>query len=223
MRRLFSGLFAICITVAVSAALARAFTPQETQPQPPERGQGRGPQGQGEMLMGTLASVGVDRIEIKRQDGTSQVVMVNDQTQYRQGQQDIQMEDLKPGDRIIARGQTNDKKEFVATAVRRVTDDEMQRFQGGGDRVGGAIAAIDGNQIKIQNPRQGESIVFVNDQTTFMKDRQPITLKDLKVGDRIFAVGKVTDGKFVATRVMSGQFQRGGMGRPNQNPDQEKQ
>ena len=179
--------------------------------------------GQGDMVMGTLASVGADRVEIKKQDGTSQVVMVNDQTHYRQGQQDIQMEDLKPGDRVFARGQANDKKEFVATVVRRVTDQEMQRFQRGGDRTGGEILAIDGNQIKVRNPRQGERIVYVNDQTTFVKEGQPIALKDLKVGDRIFAVGKEADGKFVAVRVMSGQFQRGGMGGRSPNPDQEKQ
>jgi GDP-D-mannose dehydratase len=151
------------------------------------------------------------------------LVMVNDQTRYRQGQQDIQMEDLKPDDHVFARGKTNDNKEFVANTVRRVTDEEMQRFQAGGDRTGGQIVSIDGNQLKVQNPRQGEKVVTVNEQTTFMKDGQPITLKDLKVGDRIFAVGKETDGKFVATRVMSGPFQRGGMGRRSPAPNQEKQ
>jgi len=49
-----------------------------------------------------------------------------------------------------------------------------------------------------------------------MKQGQPITLKDLKVGDRIFAVGKETDGQFVAARVFTGQmpYQRGGEERP---------
>ncbi len=206
MRRVFSSLLVVGVILATSATLALAIPQQNTQPPPPDRGPGRGPFGQGEMVMGTLASVGVDRIEIRRQDGASQVVMVNDQTHYRQGQQDIQMEDLKPADHVFARGQTNDKKEFVATMVRRVTDEEMQRFQGGGDRTGGQIVAIDGNQIKLQSLRQGERIMVVNDQTTFMKNGQPITLKDLKVGDRIFAMGKVTDGKFVAARVMSGPF-----------------
>lgn len=222
MRRAFN-LIVIAVILSGGASFALAIPQQDTQPPPPERGPGRGPMAQGEMLMGTLASVGVDRIEIKKQDGTSQVVMVNAQTHFRQGQQDIQIEDLKPGDHVFARGQTNDKKEFVAMMVRRVTDEEMQRFQGGGDRTGGEIVSIDGNQIKLQNPRQGERIVLVSDQTTYMKDGQPITLKALKVGDRIFAMGKVTDGKFVAARVMSGPFQQGGMRRRNPNPDQEKQ
>ena len=209
-KRIFLSL-TFCLTLAACGSLILA-APQNTQPAP-ERGPGRGGFAPGEMVMGALASIGVDRVEVKRQDGSSQVVMVNDQTKYQQGQQDIEMEDLKPGDHVFVRGKTNDNKEFVAVNVRRVTDEEMQRFQAGGERTGGQIVSIDGNQLKVQNPRQGDRVVIVNEQTTFMKDGQPITLKDLKVGDRIFAMGKETDGKFVATRVMSGQFQRGGMGR----------
>ena len=67
--------------------------------------------------------------------------------------------------------------------VHRVTDQEMQRF--GGNRAFGEITSIDGNQIKVRNPRQGDKTIVVNDQTVFMKDGQPITLKDLKAGDRV--------------------------------------
>src|SRR5579863_3739763 len=156
---------ALCATLGKSA--------QQNTQATPERGQGRGPAAQGEMAGGTITSVGVDRIEIKKQDGTAQVVMVNDQTHYRQGQQEIQMEDLKPGDRVFVRGKTNDNKEFVAMNVRRVTEEEAQRFQGGqgaGDRTGGQIVSIDGNQLKVQTRQQGEKLILVNDQTTFMKD-----------------------------------------------------
>jgi uncharacterized protein DUF5666 len=218
----------VIFTVALCAALGMAA--QQSTQAPPEREPGRGgPAAQGEMAGGTVSSVGVDRIEIKKQDGTAQVVMVNDQTHYRQGQQDIQLEDLKPGDRVGIRGKTNDNKEFVALNVRRITEEEAQRFQGGqgsgdraGNRAGGQIVSIDGNQLKVQTRQQGEKVILVNDQTTFMKDGQPITLKDLKVGDRIFASGQEVDGKFTATRVMSGQFQRGG-GQRQRGPGQEPQ
>jgi 3-dehydroquinate synthase class II len=149
-------------------------------------------------------------------DGSTQTVMVDEHTRYRQGQQDIQLEDLKPGDQVFVRGQANSNKEFVAEAVRRVTADEMQRFQNAGERVFGAIVSIDKNQLKVSNPRQGERTVLVNDQTQFMKDGQPIALKDLKVGDRIFALGKETQGQFLATRVVTGQFRGPGQRRDNQ-------
>jgi len=163
-------------------------------------------------VFGTIASVGVDRLEIKKMDGTAQTVMVNDQTQYQEGRRDapknLHLEDLKPGDRVFVRGHASDNKELVTLVVHRVTGEEMQRF--GGNRAFGEITSIDGNQIKVRNPRRGDKTIVVNDQTVFMKDGQPITLKDLKAGDRVFAVGKETDGQFVADRVMTGQFRRGG-------------
>jgi hypothetical protein len=170
----------------------------------------------GPPVFGTITSVGVDRFEIKKSDGSTQTVMVDEHTRYRQGQQDIQLEDLKPGDQVFVRGQANANKEFVAEAVRRATADELSRFQNAGERVFGAIVSIDKNQIKVSNPRQGERIVLVNEQTQFIKDGQPIALKDLKVGDRIFALGKETQGEFLATRVMTGQFRGPGQGRGNQ-------
>jgi hypothetical protein len=194
------GLILLSITcVAFSQQQDEAKTP----PQNPPRQFGGPP------VSGTITSVGVDRFEIKKMDGSLQTVMVDDHTHYRQGQQEIQLEDLKPGDRVFVRGQTNANKEFVAENVRRIMAEEMQRFANSGERVFGAIVSIDKNQIKINNPRQGERTIVVNDQTQFIKDAQPIALKDLKVGDRIFAMGSENQGQFLATRVMTGQLRQG--------------
>jgi len=196
------------IFVALTSC-AYAMQNQETKA-PPEKTQR---EFAGPPVFGTITSVGVDRFEIKKSDGSTQTVLVDEHTSYRQGQQDIQLEDLKQGDQVFVRGQPNANKEFVAEAVRRTTADELMRVQSAGERVLGAIVSIDKNQIKVSNPRQGERIVQVNEQTQFFKDGQPIALKDLKVGDRIFAVGKETQGQFLATRVMTGQFRGPGQGR----------
>ena len=210
MRKQFAlGVGLILLTIA-GIAFAQQKDATQASPQNTPR------QFAGPPVNGTITSVGVDRFEIKKTDGSTQTVMVDEQTRYRQGQQDIQLEDLKPGDQVFVRGQANSNKEFVAETVRRITAEEMQRFQNAGERVFGAIVAIDKNQLKVSNPRQGERIVVVNDQTQFMKDGQPITLKDLKVGDPIFAVGNETQGQFLATRVMTGQFQGRGRRRDNQ-------
>jgi hypothetical protein len=194
------GLILFTITIA---AFSQQQDEGKTPPQNPPR------QFAGRPVSGTITSVGVDRFEIKKTDGSTQTVMVDDHTHYRQGQQDIQLEDLKSGDQVFVRGQSNANKEFVAENVRRITAEEMQRFQNSGERVFGAIVSIDKNQIKVNNPRQGERAIVVNDQTQFIKDGQPIALKDLKVGDRIFAMGSESQGQFLATRIMMGQFRQG--------------
>jgi hypothetical protein len=196
-------------------------------------------------MLGIITSVGVDRFDIKRPDGTTQTVMVNDQTHIRQRQegqeqpQELKLEDLKVGDHVMVHGTPNADKQVVAMGVNRLTEEQYQRFQsgggpggggrggpgggfgpgGGGPRVGGEIVSINGNQIKVQSRRGGERVIVVNDQTTFMKEGKTITLKDLKVGDRIFAMGQETNGQFVATEVRSGipGGGRGGWEGPPQN------
>jgi len=210
MRKQFVLALGLILITIASCAFAQQKDEAKTPPQNAPRESAGPPAG------GTVTSVGVDRFEIKKMDGSSQTVMVDEHTRYRQGQQDIQLEDLKPGDQVFIRGQANSNNEFVAESVRRVTQDEIQRFQNAGERVFGAIVSIDKNQLKVSNPRQGERIVLVDDQTQFVKDGQPIALKDLKVGDRIFAQGKETQGQFLATRVMTGQFRGMGQRRDNQ-------
>jgi len=206
--------FALGLGLTLIALTSCAYAVQKDETKTPPQNTPRGFAGPG--VFGTITSVGVDRFEIKKTDGSTQTVMVDEHTHYRQGQQDIQLEDLKPGDQVSVRGQANSNKEFVAEAVRRASADEMQRFQNAGERVFGAIVSIDKNQLKVSNLRQGERIVLVNEQTQFMKDGQPIALKDLKVGDRIVALGKETQGQFLATRVVSGQFRGPGQRRENQ-------
>jgi predicted outer membrane protein len=206
--------FALALGLMIIALTCCAYAQQKDETKTPPQNAPR--ESAGQPVFGTIASVGVDRFEIKKTDGSTQTVMVDEHTRYRQGQQDIQLEDLKPGDRVTVRGQANSNKEFVAEAVRRATADEMQRFQNAGERVAGAIVSIDKNQLKVSNPRQGERTVLVNEQTQFMRDGQSIALKDLKVGDHIFALGKETQGQFLATRVVTGQFRGPGQRRENQ-------
>jgi hypothetical protein len=194
---------ALIVFAAVAVLIAQDQTPLPS-PAGPSRMQER--RERGPRAFGAITTVGVDRFEIKKMDGSTQTIMVDDQTRYQEGQQQIQLEDLKPGDRVMIRGRMNDQRQFVAVQVRRITNEQMQGFRNAGERAFGEIVSIDKNQIKVRNPREGERTIVVNDQTEFIKDGQAIALKDLKTGDRIFARGKVTEGQFVATRVVTGRF-----------------
>lgn len=206
---------AMSLALTLSAGLwaAGAAAAQEN-PQPPAAPHERYERGRaGNRAMGTVTSVGVDRFEIKRMDGKASTVFVNDQTKYSRDRQTIALEDLKPGDQVMVRGQNNSNQQFTAVMVREITAQDRERFAG--SHAFGRITAIQGNELTVSNRRQGERVISVNDQTSFEKDGQPIALKNLKVGDRIAAFGKEADGKFVAERIMTGRFHRGrGMRRP---------
>jgi hypothetical protein len=197
---------------SLSFVLMMSFWGHAYAQQPPQRGPGgdwRGEQG-GERVMGTVVSVGVDRLTVKTMDGKQQTVLVNDQTQYREEQKEIKLEDLKPGDHILLRGLASADHQLTAMMVRRATAEQMQRFGSEGDRAFGEIIAIEKNQLKLRNRRQGDRVVIFNEQTTFMKEGKPSTLQELKVGDRIMAMGKETNGTFTAARIMSGMMPSGG-------------
>ncbi len=217
MTRMYSkGLAAnfalILLALGTLAVPARAQASRDEPPEP-----GRPPQG--ERVFGTVESIGVDRFTVKKMDGTSATVMVDDQTRYHQGRQDIQLEDLKVGDHVMAFGRLSDNKQFMARMVRRVTEEEMARMPKPGEFAFGEIVSIDGNHLTLRNRRDGEKVVTLSDQTEFTKSGQPSTLKDLKVGDRVFVLGKEANGQFAATRVTSGQMGfRGGFGREGQGP-----
>lgn len=176
----------------------------------------------GGRVFGTVESIGVDRFTVKKMDGSNETVMVDDQTRYRQGQQDIQLEDLKVGDHVIAFGRPNENKEILARMVRRVTEQEMARMPKPGEFAFGEIVSIDKNRLTLRNRRDGEKVVTLSEQTEFIKSGQPSTLNELKVGDRVFVLGKEANGTFSATRVTSGQMSfRGGFGREGQGPSGE--
>jgi hypothetical protein len=207
MFRWLSGMLLVIPLVGLNAGLA------QERPGPGARLE-RGREFGGARVMGIVASVGVDRFTVKTADGNEQTVLVDEQTRYREGQKDIQLEDLKPGDRLFVRAQADTSNGLKAQMVRRVTEEQMQRF-GSGERAFGEIIALEKNQLKLRNPRQGERIVKFDAQTTFVKEGKPSTLQELKVGDRIMAIGKETSDGFTATRIMSGPMQRGRWGGPD--------
>jgi Domain of unknown function (DUF5666) len=205
-----SGLGILLILVAVFPLLGQ----DNGAPLPyPSQGRQRAMRGQGDRSGGTITSVGVDRFEIKGMNGETQTILVGDSTRISEGprenQKQLGLEDLKPGDRVMVMGKMNDQQQFVAAAVHRMTQEEMARFGNAGGRAFGQIVSINGNEIKVHNQFRGDMTVVVNDKTTFSKNEQTIALKDLKVGDRIFATGNEADGKLVANHVGTGRFQLG--------------
>jgi len=203
-----------------------------------------GPRGGG--AFGTIQSVGVNQLVIKRQDGETTTVQVNSETKFLDQGKAIELEDLKPGDHVMVRphtapgessgatpggaapntgaasGATAAPAAVLAASVMRVPAGQIGGFNA--PRAFGRITAINGNQLTLEN-RQGQQVIVIASDAQIMKDGQAATLKDFKVGDPVMAVGQEANGQFTASRIMSGQFRRGGQGYgqgqsgpPPQNP-----
>jgi hypothetical protein len=66
----------------------------------------------------------------------------------------------------------------------------------------GKVTAIDGVKVTLMGAIDNTPHSFVADEnTTFRKRRDPITLADIQVGDSIRVDGALKDGSFLATAV----------------------
>jgi hypothetical protein len=122
--------------------------------------------------------------------------------------QQIKASDIKVGDAIAARGELDETAKSVgAVAVLQFDPEQAKRMQEMEANFGktwlmGKVTAMDGVKMTVQGGPGNAAHSFVADEnTTFRKRREPITLGDVQVGDTVRVEGAVKDGTFVATTV----------------------
>jgi hypothetical protein len=137
--------------------------------------------------------------------------------------QPIKPADVKVGDAIMAGGETDQSAKSIGAIGIMVLDPDsakrMERMQAdyGKTWLMGQLTTIDGTTLTLAGGPDNQSHTFtVDENTTFRRRREPITLADLKPGDRVRVQGSVKDGQFVATSVaqMAMPQARGGPMRP---------
>jgi hypothetical protein len=75
-------------------------------------------EGHAHKIMGTIASVRADRLDIKATDGKTASVVLNDKTKILRGTESVKTKDLKIGERIVATAMEQKNKTMVATELR---------------------------------------------------------------------------------------------------------
>jgi hypothetical protein len=140
--------------------------------------------------------------------------------------QAIKPTDIKVGDAIAAMGEVDATAKSVgAVAVFQIDPERARQMREMRDNYGktwimGKVTAIDGVKVTLLGSMDNTAHTFVADEnTTFRKRREPITLADIQVGDTVRAEGAVKDGNFVATAVNAmGQPPEGAATVPRNSP-----
>ena len=202
------------------------------------RGWGGGMMGRG--LIGTVTEVAADHYTIKTDAGETYTVHYSANTRIfkmpaggmRRGggetagqgggqggnpPQEIKASDIKAGDIIEARGEVDSLAKSVgAVAIVQVDPERAKQIREmqanyGKTWLAGKVTAIDGVKVTLMSSIDNASHAFVADEnTTFRRRREPITLADIQVGDMVRVEGAVKGGTFTATTV-------GDMGAPPEN------
>ncbi len=180
---------------------------QASGPQSGHRGQ-RGP-GVG----GTITAVDNGKFTIKTQDGQTAQISISDQTQFRKDRQPAKLVDFKVGDQIFVRGEQKDGV-WQAQMIGARSGGGPGDREGMGKRfIAGEVKAITGTHLTILRPDGQTQDITVDENTSFHKDHDSITLADIKVGDHVFGRGEMKNDVFVPSMLNLGQPPS--MGRPH--------
>ena len=207
MRRLFC--FMAMMTVGFLHASAQ---PQERMNMPP-----------GDNVVGKVTAVSKDSLTIAPlMGGDAVTVKVSDTSRVVKDRQPFKFEQIKVDDVIFARGEL--KNNSMQAAVVSVVNPEMiQRVQQGGPGGGigagfnredlgkkfiaGEVKAINETKLTIARPDGQTQDIEVDENTSFKKGGESITLPDIKVGDFVRGRGELKENTFVPKELIVGRPQ----------------
>jgi hypothetical protein len=123
--------------------------------------------------------------------------------------QELKPADVKVGDAVAAMGNMDPAAKTVGAITVVQFDPEQARMMRerqasfGKTWLQGKVTAIDGVKVSVFSSMDNAAHVFAADEnTTFRKRRDPVTLADVQVGDTVRVEGAIKNGSFVATEVM---------------------
>lgn len=120
----------------------------------------------------------------------------------------IKATDIKVGDAIASGGEVDDQARSVGAIFIMLLDPErakaMREWQAnfGKTWLMGKVTAVNETKVTLHSNVDNADHTFVADEnTTFRKRGEPITLGDVQAGDNVRIEGATKDGQFVATTV----------------------
>lgn len=207
------------VLIPITVGLAIAFAMAQDQGEGPRRMPGEG-------IAGKVTAISKDSVTITPMRGGDPVtIKVGDDTRVMKERQPAKLSDIKVGDTVMARGQLAGNV-LQAQMLGVVSPEMLQRLQQGGmgfamgngagggqfkpedwgkTFIAGRIKAINETTLTITRAEDSQSLnIEVDEDTSFKKGRESITLADIKADDFVFGPGELKNGVFVAKELRVG-------------------
>jgi hypothetical protein len=223
MKKIF-GLFAV---LTISLVAFGQDAPKQDAPKTDGEGRTRG---EGRMQMrgagtaGTITAVDANTITLKTFNGGTATVKLNDQTKFSKDRQPAKLADFKVGDNVVVRGEEAGENTYTAQMVAAAGGGMMQMMSEGMGKqfIAGKVEKIDELKLTIARIDGQTQVIEVDENTSFRKQGESITLADIKVGDQVMGRGALKEGVFVPAMLNVGQFPQMRMGPGGSQPEQKK-
>jgi hypothetical protein len=215
MKRCFSVVLLLAAPLLCAAQTSDKPSAPPATPETQQRREGRGMR-EGQGIAGTIGEMKKDGFTVKTMQGKTVTVKVTSETRFRKDRQEAKFADFKAGDMVMVGGEPAGEDAWTArfVASRSGTGEgNMQALREGMGKqfIAGEVKAMDGTKLTIARPDGQNQTIEVDENTSFRKGRESITLPDIKVGDHVFGRGALNSaGVFVPTTLNVGG--PGGMG-----------
>jgi len=185
------------------------------------RGGERGFQ-RGQGVVGTITAINGNSVTIKSFEGKTATVNVTPQTTLRKDQQQAKLADFKVGDMVFVRGEPAGENTWNAAMMGSRSEATRRFHEGMGKQfIVGEIKSIDGRNLTIARVDGVTQSITVDENTSFRKNGESVTLGDFAPGEHVFVRGEMKNGVFVPSLLNAGERGRmgggmmgGPMGRP---------
>jgi Domain of unknown function (DUF5666) len=165
-------------------------------------------------VAGTITAMDDKSMTLKTLDGRTVNVKLDDKTQYRKDRQPAKLSDFKVGDMAFVGGQSTGENTWQANFVAMRSGGQEFREDLGKRFIAGEIKSINGTQLTITRVDGETQTINVDENTSFRKQGESVTLADLKPGDHVFGRGEVKNDVFVPAVLNVGEPGRMRMGPP---------
>ncbi len=155
-------------------------------------------------IRGTVSRVAGSSVFVKVQAGTVYQVETGANTHFVKNGEAATGNVSKIGDTVLAGGELDAKKHTLGAVFLAVVDAEElaqldeRRAQWGKTWVAGTVTAKHGTSLELKRPDGAVNTVTVDEDTSFRRKHQSITLPDVQVGDGLTATGLQGSGGFAA-------------------------
>src|SRR5277367_1059443 len=185
-------------------------------------GSGGGMMGNGRGVGGTVTAVSGSTITIKTEEGDTYQVLTsaNSRIMKRVDRQPepVKISDIHVGDSVMAGGEVDAKAKTVGAVFVMVLTAEQaaqarkMREDFGKTWTAGEVTAIKDLDITVKRRDGVMQTVSVDENTSFKKRDESITLADIQVGDMLRATGALKGSSFLAATVNVGRMGGPGAG-----------
>lgn len=160
---------------------------------------------------GVVTAISGSTITIKTEDGDTYQILTGANSRFMKRvdrqPEPLKITDIHVGDAVMAAGEIDAKAKTIgAVLVFVLTPEQATQAKKMHDEFGktwtaGEVTAIRDLDIIVKRHDGVSQTISVDENTSFKKRADSITLADIQVGDRLMAQGALKNGNFVATTV----------------------